>query len=220
MPTKPMQTWNAERQRQYRAAHPEQALIFHVLLDESPSMGKYAAYARRSYNHYLAWLQGTCAPMAMGHLVRFDKYVRAAPLTVLRAMQALTLETYTPERGDGTAMYDALGTLGTTQTEPGQHVLILLTDGEDCSSTAWTQPQCHTLLTTLQEASGWLCVFLAAFPEGRVVATALGFQPGNILVFPGDGLPEAFQRLKRATQTYLLAPARERKLLAMEGIFG
>ena len=77
----------------------------------------------------------------------------------------------------------------------------------------------HTLLSTLQDERQWLCVFLAAFADALPVAAVLGFKEGNCLTFASEKILEAFERLRRATETYLLASPPARKLLAQSGVF-
>src|SRR4030095_3049581 len=130
----------------------------------------------------------------------------------------LTAETYTARLG-GTSLFDAIGTVTTTALEPMQHVLIVFTDGEDTSSEQYTAGAVAELLTTLQEHSGWLCVFLGAYPDALATARTLGFHDGNCVTFAGEQIPEAFLTLQRATQRYLTAAPADRKLLAAGSFF-
>jgi hypothetical protein len=184
-------------------------------------MHPYTRDVIRAYNTYVLWLQGAAHPMSLAEVFTFDLQLhRLSSMQALGAVQALTPESYQPLRGNGTALYNAVGQVCTTATEGGQHVLVVFTDGEDCApEPVWTAGQCHELLTTLQESAGWLCVFLGAFPNALDVARSMGFHDGNCLTFPGDQIPQAFEHLRRATQRYLQAPAQERKQLATGGIF-
>jgi hypothetical protein len=103
----------------------------------------------------------------------------------------------------------------------GQHLLIVFTDGKDNTSDAlgWSATKVREILTTLQEQSGWVGVFLGAFPEAVPVGVAMGFTANNCLVFPSDQIPTAFQQLQRATERYLTASPQERKQLTTGGIF-
>jgi hypothetical protein len=47
----------------------------------------------------------------------------------------------------------------------------------------------------------------------------LGFLHGNCLVFGSERIPDAFERLRRAIENYLLATPQQRKLLARGGVF-
>jgi hypothetical protein len=214
-------SWDASKQDAWRQSHEHELCLYHFVLDASPSMHPYARDLMRAYNMYLAWLQGVVHPMSLAEVFTFDLHLhRLSSMQALGAVQALTPESYQPLHGSGTALYNAVGQVCTTATQAGQHVLILFTDGEDgAPEPVWTAGQCRELLTTLQEHTSWLCVFLGAFPEALDVARSMGFRDGNCLTFPGDQIPQAFEHLRRATQRYLAAPAQERKRLASGGIF-
>jgi hypothetical protein len=184
-------------------------------------MHPYERDLMRAYNTYLSWLQTAAHPMSLAEVFTFDLQLhRLSSMQALGHVQALTPESYQPLHGNGTALYNAVGQVCTTQAQAGQHVLVVFTDGEDgAPEHVWTAGQCCELLTTLQEHTGWLCVFLGAFQGALAVARSMGFHDGNCLTFPGDQIPHAFEHLRRATQRYLSAPVAERKLLATGGIF-
>jgi hypothetical protein len=218
---KMLSSWNPERQQAYRAKH--HSLVFHVLLDASPSMqGEEARNLRRSFNMYLQWLQRHADSMSVMDVRCFSTPLDPSHPLPIGMVTPLTEQTYDPaEHGSGTALYRAVGETCTTATNAGQHVLVVFTDGADKTSRhfEWSVSAVCTLLTTLQEQQGWLAVFLGAFPDAVAVGKAMGFQPGNCLTFRTDEIPEAFARLRTATQRYLAAGPQERKLLATGGVF-
>ena len=193
-------------------------MVFHLLLDASGSMAGHEADLRRAYNLYLDWLKHHADPMSLVETQSFGTQLRRSAVQALGIAPPLTTETYTARLG-GTALYDALGTVATTAIDPMQHVLIVLTDGADTSSEAYTATGVAELLTTLQEQSGWLCVFLGAYPDALATARTLGFHDGNCVTFTGEQIPEAFRTLTRATERYLAAPPADRKLLATGSFF-
>jgi hypothetical protein len=219
--TKALASWDASKQDAWRSQHAQDVLLVHFVLDASPSMHPYERDLMRAYNTYLSWLQGAAHPMSLAEVFTFDTGLhRLSSMQALGAVQALTPESYQPLHGNGTAIYNAVGQVCTTTTQAGQHVLVVFTDGEDgAPEPVWTAGQVRELLTTLQEHTGWLCVFLGAFPQALAVARSMGFHEGNCLTFPGDQIPHAFEHLRRATLRYLAAPVPERKLLATGGIF-
>jgi hypothetical protein len=222
MPPKALSSWNAAKQDAYRAQHAEACLVFHVLLDESPSMlyNEAAGNLRRAFNLYLTWLQHHADPMSQMDVRLFSTALSASHLVPLGLVPPLTPQSYDPQRGDGTALYAAIGTTCTTAAPAGKHVLIVFTDGHDTTrGGSWTAPTVQTVLQTLQADTGWLAVFLGAFPEALAIGAAMGFTPGNCLAFPTDHIPEAFHRLQEATQRYLQAGPEARKLLVAGGIF-
>jgi hypothetical protein len=193
-------------------------MVFHLLLDASGSMAAHEADLRRAYNLYLDWLKQHADPMSLVETQSFGTQVRRSPVQGLGAAKPLTAETYSARLG-GTALYDAIGALTTTALDQMQHVLITFTDGADTSSEAYTATGVAELLTTLQEHSGWLCVFLGAYPDALATARTLGFHEGNCVTFAGEQIPEAFLTLQRATQRYLAAAPADRKLLAAGTFF-
>ena len=215
-------SWDASKQQTYRQQHGQECLTYHFVLDESPSMaGEDAVNLRTAFNMYLGWLQQHAHPMSQAEVRLFSTALSPANLVPLGEVQPLTRQTYDPLRGDGTALFRAIGDTCTLATSKGQHMLVVFTDGRDNTSDqfAWTSQKVATLLETLQAERDWLCVFLGAFPDALPVAKVMGFTEGNCLVFPNDQIPEAFQSLTRATMTYLAATPPERKLLAAGGVF-
>jgi hypothetical protein len=218
---KRLAAWNAEKQAAYRARNADEVCVFHVLLDASPSMQSHAPALRRAYDLYLGWLQTHANPMSLVELGCFsDALIQYYPFPLGEA-QPLTKAVYDPMQGDGTALYEAL--LRTVEcdqagTLPGQHIVIVFTDGLDNRSYV-SATEVAARLSALQQTHGWLAVFLGAFPEALEEGLSLGFTAGNCLVFTADQIPEAFHALTIATAKYLTAPAQERKLLAAGGIF-
>jgi hypothetical protein len=213
-----LSTWNAGTQARWRQTHATQVMVLHLLLDASGSMAGHEADLRRAYNLYLDWLKPHADPMSLIETQSFGTELRRQPVQALGTAPPLTAATYTARLG-GTALYDALGTVATTAVDPMQHVLIVFTDGDDTASEHYTAGIVAELLTTLQEESGWLCVFLGAYPDALATARTLGFHEGNCVTFAGEQIPEAFRQLQRATQRYLTAPPADRKLLAAGTFF-
>ena len=222
--TKMRQGWSPERQQQYRAKH--QALVFHFLLDASPSMcGQAENDLRRAFNMYLTWLQQHADPMSLAEVRCFSTPLDPGATVPLGTLKPLNGRTYNPAmHGSGTALYRAVGdtcTVASGAETPAQHVLVVFTDGYDNTSeeVGWTNGQVYTLLQTLQQQQNWLAIFLGALPDALEVGKSMGFQSGNCLEFTTDKIPEAFQRLMQATQKYLAASPQDRKLLAATGVF-
>ena len=211
-------TWNEGKQTQWRQTHAGQVMVFHLLLDASGSMASHEADLRRAYNLYLDWLKQHADPMSLVETQSFGTQLRRSAVEGVGGAKPLTPETYTAQLG-GTALYDALGPVTTTALDQMQHVLIVFTDGDDTASEHYTAGIVAELLTTLQEESGWLCVFLGAYPDALATARTLGFHDGNCVTFAGEQIPEAFRTLQRATQRYLAAPLADRKLLAAGTFF-
>ena len=219
-PPKQLRTWNAERANAYREKNPAQVVVFHHLLDASPSMYRHRHTLISAYNQQLRWLQAHAFPMSLGQRVLFDDQIAPAPVQPLGLLAPLTPAQYDPAASDGTALYEAMGAALVTQDTPGQHVLCLLTDGQDCCTrTAWTVTRVHELFVTLQQERGWCGVFLGVDQDAKAVGQALGFPAAHCLDLAGDKIPEAFMTFQQAMQRFLQAPQAERMLLAAGGLF-
>jgi hypothetical protein len=219
---KALSSWNADKQEAYRKAHPSDGIVLHIVLDASPSMhGRNAENLRKAYAMYLAWLRRHADPMSLAEVSTFATTLKRQSVTPLGACQPLTSQTYDPLEEAGTALYAAVGQVCTSPQGIGQHVLVVFTDGLDnCSDeVGWSAETVAQILATLQAQDGWLCVFLGAGIDALVIGQAMGFTSGNCLAFPTDQIPEAFERLTKATAPYLLATPAERKRLAAGGIF-
>ena len=220
MPATPLfSTWNEGKQAQWRQTHATQVMVFHLLLDASGSMASHEADLRRAYNLYLDWLKQHADPMSLIETQSFGTQLRRSAVEGVRRCASRSRLKPIRHSFGGTALYDALGTVTTTALDQMQHVLIVFTDGADTSSAQYTAAGVAELLTTLQEQSGWLCVFLGAYPDALATARTLGFHEGNCVTFAGEQIPEAFRTLQRATQRYLAAPPADRKLLAAGTFF-
>lgn len=220
--SKPLASWDSTRQQQYRTQHADETWTFHFLLDASPSMlGTNAENLKRSFNQYLAWLQAQADPMSLAQVRCFSTALGTSAPQPLGTLKPLTDATYNPREGDGTALYYAIGHTCSTTPDTGQHILVVFTDGYDNRSDEyqWTPERVKTVLQTLQEHQGWLCVFLGAVPDALAIGQAMGFLPGNCLAFSSDRIPEAFHKLRAATQKYLAAAPETRKLLTAGGVF-
>jgi len=127
---------------------------------------------------------------------------------------------YDPRRGDDTNIYGTtVAVIEAGRQSPGQHILVLFTDGMDSEGLSADALGVVKAYVTEAQADGWLCVFLGAYPEALETGKAMGFPADNCLVFTSDKIPEAFTTLTEATQRYLSAPVATRKLLTQGGFF-
>lgn len=212
---KPLTTWNHGKAHQYRAAHPGSSECYHFLLDMSPSMLEQATAVRQAYNRCLHWLQRHSSPMSLGQVICFDDRPRLLPLQPLGIMRPLTEQDYDPRQADGTAIFEAMGLALTTCDTPGTHILVLMTDGEDCCRRdLWTLTRCHEVFATLQQERGWVGVGFFVDAAAQSLGMALGFPPDNCMLLASDAIPAAFERFRQAMQRYLAAPLADRKRLA------
>ena len=220
--TQQLSTWDSAKQAAYRGQHSAASPTFHFLLDASPSMiGDYEMQLRASFNMYLAWLKRQASPLSLAEVHCFSTNFTRGPLQPLGMLRPLTPQTYNPHKGDGTALYRALGETCTTTPQAGFHLLCVYTDGRDNRSNefSWTADKVAAILLTLQQNAAWCGVFLGAFPQALEVGRTCGFTAGNCLQFSSDRIPDAFRRLTDATQRYLGASPQDKKQLAATGVW-
>lgn len=122
---------------------------------------------------------------------------------LLAKVDKLTDNTYQP-RG-GTPLYDAIGrTIRATQDKVnGDKVLfVTLTDGEENSSSEWTQATIKDLIKEKEEKEKWTFSYIGVGPEAwkaneRLSAGTLG--ASNVLRATGANTSKAYGLMARAT---------------------
>jgi VWA domain containing CoxE-like protein len=173
-----------------------------LLVDQTGSMAPYASQVVDGLNYYTKALCSQTPGPVFASLMTFNTEVTTHYThRPIHKVDKIRLETYQPE--GSTALYDAISTVltslpGATGSGAQQHLLIILSDGEDVSS--------HTTLTdcadqvTLAQARGVRIVFLGDGPEALALADLLGIPAGcRYLFMARDGLKQVFEQL--ATQT-------------------
>lgn len=129
-------------------------------------------------------------------LVLFDhEYTPVYTNKPIAEVEPLTRETYTP-RG-ATALLDAIGKAVKdirTQTIP---TVIILTDGQENSSRAYTKAHIKDLVEARQ-TDGWTFVYLGANQDAFAEAGSLGISPAATMNYDVRRTPEAFHALSAA----------------------
>ncbi len=184
-----------------------------LLLDQSGSMEPIKADTIGSYNQYLAEQRSAALPGDTWTLTLFntDVHVRHAAIPV-HGVPNLTPETYRP--AGNTALLDAIvATVGATEARvgaAGRVLFVILTDGEENSSTHATRAEVTALLDRKQVEGNWTCVYLGANVEAFAEAGALGIHARNALqyVASGSGVAAAAASLAASTSAYRRMAAR------------
>ena len=81
-------------------------------------MYQHEAALRTAYNLYLRWLQHNAPPMSLVDVRCFGTTLQKTGVQALGLVPPLTTETYASVYG-GTALYDALGSVVSQASEPG-----------------------------------------------------------------------------------------------------
>jgi len=152
------------------------------VLDKSGSMGMIREDTIGGFNTFIQDqkdLPGEC----IFTMATFNsQYHKNSEGVLLENVQALDNSSYRP--GGGTALLDAIGksindvvsrhsTLG--DEVPGKVILVVLTDGEENSSTEFTNVKDIAKLVKKQEDAGWEIVFLGADIDAWGDGRSMGF---------------------------------------------
>ena len=172
-----------------------------LLVDQTASMAPYASQVVDGLNYYTKALCAQTPAPVFASLATFNIDVTMHYThRPIHRVDKIRLETYCPE--GSTALYDAISAVLTSLPSAAgatqQHLVIILSDGEDVCS--------HTTLTdcadqvALAQARGVRIVFLGDGPEALALADLLGIPPGcRYLFMAREGLKQVFEQL--ATQT-------------------
>ena len=127
-------------------------------------------------------------------LVLFDHEVQVVyENTPIDDVKALDRDTFVP-RG-GTALYDALGHV-LKMNLPRETIVIVLTDGEENSSHAYTSAHLKDLIENKQTNDGWSFVYLGANQDTIMSASRLGIRT-TMHYDPGTQTPDLFRALSQ-----------------------
>lgn len=172
-----------------------------LLVDQTGSMAPYASQVVDGLNYYTKALCAQTPGPVFASLLTFHTDVMTHYThRPIHKVDKIRLETYHPE--GSTALYDAISavltSLPSTAGGTQQHLVIVLSDGEDVCS--------HTTLTdcadqvALAQARGVRIVFLGDGPEALALADLLGIPAGcRYLFMAREGFKQVFEQL--ATQT-------------------
>lgn len=212
--------WTPEKAKAFSQSNADKQLTIHLVLDESASMMPWQDNLIESVHYYGAFLEDH-APFLSTLDVRFFhkalRFILSGPLYDIQISDIG--RKYDASRGTHTALFDAVYQVITTHTDtPGDHLLVVFTDGEDNVSSI-TDSQVRTVLETLQGAGNWMAVYLGAFDEAIAQGVAMGFPIGNCLAFPSSDIPEAFQKLTKGTKAFLEERASTGALPRTTGFF-
>lgn len=163
----------------------KESTLIAVVLDKSGSMASLANDVIGSFNKFLN--EQKSLPTASTQtceftITMFDTKYHTQPLTDLQKVEELNNQTYKP---DGcTALYDAIGrtihNIGLTLSsrnendKPNKVLIVIITDGEENSSTEFKQNQIKEMITHQKEKYNWEFLFLAANQDAILAGGSIG----------------------------------------------
>lgn len=183
-------------------------MIVHLILDNSGSM-----YATRQdtiggVNGYVRGLLTDAVDAEKSKLTvtRFDRTNAVVqPLTLLRNFTPLTEANY-PAQGMSTSLYDAVGDftdrvqLLDDGTEP--QLLVIITDGEENSSTRHTRESVIRAIDALKAKGNWTVAFIGANIDVWAAGKAIGATSSLSYVADSAGTANMYGQLLRSTVNY------------------
>lgn len=171
------------------------------VIDRSGSMGVLRRSAIEGYNGFLAE-QKKLPGEALWQLVLFNTVRLSHPVGPIETVSPLNFDTYSPM--GGTALLDAIGitveevgcrlSIMREDERPSKVIVVILTDGEENSSTVWTKEDVAAQIQHQQEVYGWEFVFLGANMDAVAEASALNIPAANAFTYAASaaGVDEAY----------------------------
>ncbi len=185
-------------------------MLVNFVLDESPSMIQRQAEAISGFNEYIATLKEKGTEV----LFSLTKFSGSRMINVVRVAEFiedvpdLCKDTYTPQRGNGTALYDAVGVTiqeveKRVEKNSDQAVLVvILTDGEENCSRKFTAEQVKAMITQKEGEGNWTFVFLGADKEAWNVGASMGISVGNVAQYQADNFIGVMRAAGGSTDKY------------------
>lgn len=188
-----------------------------VLLDKSGSMDLIRKDTLGGFNSFLKSQKETAKEGDTFTLVQFSTdYVTTFKNTRIQDVHDLTEAAYIP-RG-GTALLDAAVRTIKEQGEffasikesdrPSKVIFLMITDGEENSSTSATKAQLKTLIQEHTNVWKWEFVFIGANQDAIQEASNYGIAAASAMSFGANkrGVEDTFINLTRSLNTYKSAP--------------
>lgn len=181
----------------------ENALTIHIVLDRSGSMQSVKDDTIGAFNEYVKTVAKE-SPESRLSLTIFDTQsvdtiIDNEKITDVRP---LTTDSYQP-RG-GTPLYDAIGKVVPKLATAGgkKKALVILTDGQENSSTEYNKDSIKKLLDERQERDNWLVIYLGANQDAFHEGAKFGTSYANTMTFHTSNLRSTLASTANATLRY------------------
>lgn len=180
-----------------------------IIQDRSYSMKNRRRAVVSGYNEYIGDLKDNPPEGVKDVFMTLTQFNVVADVVFrnrkLRRVNKLTEESYVPS--GGTALYDAIGkTIKTLEEEAGDTdkvLVLIMTDGEENSSTRYTKEQITEMIEEKQEEGNWTFVYIGADLDAMADGGAIGIRRGNTFSFIGtdQGYLNTYSGMSSATRS-------------------
>lgn len=133
-----------------------------LMLDESGSMDIQKTNAVKAVNSFLTkQKEESPGDVCLFDLITFnDDWKRIVTNTQIEEVKEIQLSSYNPN--GGTALYDGIWEVIDAHTKESEVMLVIMTDGQDTTSSHHTQAQLRDRLIGLNKERDWQIVWLGA----------------------------------------------------------
>lgn len=133
-----------------------------LMLDESGSMNIQKTNAVKAVNSFLTkQKEESPGDVCLFDLITFnDDWKRIVTNTRIEEVKEIQLSSYNPN--GGTALYDGIWEVIDAHTKESEVMLVIMTDGQDTTSSHHTQAQLRDRLIGLNKERDWQIVWLGA----------------------------------------------------------
>lgn len=186
-------------------------VIVNFVLDESWSMGHRREQTIGAVNEYIG---GIRADAEKGKSILFSLTLFNTETKIIHTAEKMqnipdiTEETYSPE--GGTALLDAIGiTVEMVSSKINKHkwrpavLCVIMTDGEENSSTKFSNKDIKQLIATKEEEGNWTFIYLGADKEAWNKGASYGFSKGRSVGYDTSNMVGTMSALQCATSGYI-----------------
>merc|ERR1719168_536235 len=118
------------------------------------------------------------------------------------------LESYEYHTEGSTALLDAVGKMLVSleknmENQDVQVLVLIITDGEENSSSEWSKSSVKSLVSRLEEEKGWRFIFSAANQDAFTEGQKYGFKANQNFEQSGSGYAEMFSSCSESIKSYM-----------------
>lgn len=183
-----------------------------VIVDRSGSMSNCVQEVLDGFNSFLYRQKNLPDDCTMSVITFSTENHYLYDRVPIKKVKAMTKSQYYPS--GGTALYDAICeevqrlcdafSKLPHQDYPERVICVVLTDGEECSSTDYSLEDVKNTIQTMENDYDWDFLFIAANQNAQKKGATMGFKPGKSLSYAAnsEGTTKAFDSATRAIEAY------------------